>query len=158
MKKQRMIATVTGCLLALCLAACGAQSESKPSTDTAETEVMEEEERADDTEASTDEAEDAMKDGGAVEETVNDANPEYSDRTLIVTVSEEMTDEQMQAICDEFHLEIVYDYDNFLMYALSTEKPMEEDDMQTLMAELMRQDGILAVERDAVVHLDDAAN
>ena len=79
---------------------------------------------------------------------------EFSPRTLIVSVEDGFTAADMQALCDKYGLSITYEYDNFAMFAVSLDHDAADSEMYALITYLSAEPGVLAVERDAIVHLD----
>jgi hypothetical protein len=80
--------------------------------------------------------------------------PAYSSRTVIVSVDDSCTEDDIKAICDKYELSVVYDYQNFAMYALSTQRDYNDQEMADLIKNLSSESHILNVERDGITQLD----
>ncbi len=86
-------------------------------------------------------------------------SPEYSHNTVLVSVDEEVLDsEKVEALCEKYGLSIMYDYENFAMYALSSETELSDTELGKLIEDLSSEEGILAVERDQIIRITDGAN
>ncbi len=84
------------------------------------------------------------------------ANPSYSHNTVLISVDEEvLNDEKVEAICKKYDLSILYDYENFNMYALSSEKTLSDMELAKLIDDLSLEEGVLTVERDYICTIDD---
>ncbi len=81
--------------------------------------------------------------------------PMYSDTTLLISVEEDFSDKQLKKLLKKYDLSVVYDYENFNMYALSTAEPISDEDMLSLIDALSNEDGIIYAERDGITYLDD---
>ena len=87
----------------------------------------------------------------------DDALP-TSNKIFIVSVDADTTDAMMQEVIDKYSLEVIYDYENFSMYALAVPEPLDEEQTQAFIKELENNyDFILMVEPDSVMYLDSAA-
>ncbi len=83
------------------------------------------------------------------------AVPQYSPRTVIVSVDEGFTQEQLDALLGKYGLEVLYDYDALHMYALNTGSDMDEAGLSALIKDLSAEDGVLFAEPDQIITLDD---
>ena len=81
--------------------------------------------------------------------------PQYSPRTVIVSVDEGFTQEQLDALLGKYGLEVLYDYDALHMYALNTGSDMDEAGLSALIKDLSAEDGVLFAEPDQIITLDD---
>lgn len=79
------------------------------------------------------------------------AEEEGNTSTIIISVDEDFTDQDIDSICHKYDLKITYDYDTLSMYALTTEKTVTEDELDQLIEDLSAEDGILLVEEDGTV-------
>lgn len=77
-----------------------------------------------------------------------------SSSVILVSVDGNRKKAGMEDLCRKYHLSLVYDYKNFNMYALKTENPLPDRDMEALIRSLSKEKGILSVERDRVVTVD----
>ena len=80
---------------------------------------------------------------------------EYSDRVIIVSVDQDMTDGMMQELLGKYALSVVYDYRSFHMYALSAARSLSAEEMAELIRAVSGEPHVLNVSRDGVVHLID---
>jgi len=81
---------------------------------------------------------------------------EYSDRVIIVSVDQDMTDGMMQELLKKYGLSVVYDYRSFSMYALSAGRALSAEEMAELIRRVSGEAHVLNVSRDGVVHLHSA--
>ena len=85
--------------------------------------------------------------------------PEYSHNTVLVSVDEAILDRAgMEALCEKYGLTIMYDYENFSMYALTREEAFSDEALEALIAGLSNETGILSVEKDSICYITDGAN
>lgn len=77
-----------------------------------------------------------------------------SSSVILVSVDGDRKKAGMEDLCRKYHLSLVYDYKNFNMYALKAENPLPDRDMEALIRSLSKEKGILSVERDRVVTVD----
>ncbi len=87
----------------------------------------------------------------------NRFNEEYSHKTVIIAVDEEiLDDEKVSALCEKYGLSITYDYNNFNMYALSSSEELTEEGLNNLIEDLSNEAGILNVSKDYICHTTDS--
>ena len=86
--------------------------------------------------------------------TLDPSIPEHSMKTLIVSVSENATQKSVKKIFKKLGLSIVYDYENFNMYAVSLAEETDEAGLTELIEKLEAYDEITNVERDYIAHID----
>ncbi|MBO5094584.1 MAG: hypothetical protein J6C33_09530 [Lachnospiraceae bacterium] len=101
----------------------------------------------------TDEADAGTKAGTIVDET----GQEYSSDSLIISVAEDASEEDISAFLQENNLEIIYKMDNLKMYAVRLQSPMTADELEQYIAELEKNETILAVNKNYITHLEDPA-
>ena len=77
-----------------------------------------------------------------------------SSSVVLVSVDRDLKRTGIEEICRKYHLSVVYDYKNFNMYALKTENPLPDGDMEELIRQLSEEKGILSVERDRMMTVD----
>ena len=80
---------------------------------------------------------------------------EYSMRTVIVSLAEELPDEAVQQLADDFDMSVMYNYHSFNMCALTASKDLSESELSDLIDRLSADKRVLNVERDYVIQLDD---
>lgn len=73
-----------------------------------------------------------------------------SSSTTVLLIALDDTCDQEKLIRD-YNLTLVYDYVNFSMIAVST----QESDLDTLKAQLLKEQGVLSVEEDSTLELDE---
>lgn len=161
---KRIILLSLAAALLLTLAACATGSaapalpEEVPQTVTEETPAPEptpEEEPEDEQTTPTEEAEPVTEQPERGTITDPDTGLEYSDSTLILSLDPDMTEDTFAALLEKYGLHTVYDYDNFTMAAVGTEKPCTADELDRLIASLSEEEGVLGVEKDNVIRLID---
>lgn len=86
-----------------------------------------------------------------------ETKPQYSDRTLLLSVDDQFTGSSLKAICKKYHLTVVYKYNSFSMYALQTKKTLNDREMEDLIGRLEKEKHILGAERDRIEYLDSSA-
>ncbi len=91
-------------------------------------------------------------DGDAADTEAED--PEYSMKTVIVSVSSDASQKKVKKIFKKLGLSILYDYENFDMYAVSLEEETDEKGLAELIEKLEAYDEILTAERDYISHID----
>ena len=80
---------------------------------------------------------------------------EYSDRTLIIAFEAGSKQEVLEDLCEKYDMEILYDYENFSMAAVAFTSSKSDKQMQKLIEEISVEEGVLSVERDQIMHLDE---
>lgn len=74
---------------------------------------------------------------------------------VIVSVEEKFTPEQLDTLLKKYNMTVVYDYQSFHMYAFRLEKALNRADMDTFLAQLEQEEGILFAEPDSKMELLD---
>ena len=87
----------------------------------------------------------------------SDSSAEYKNSVFIISVEPDTTDETMSALFEKYGLDIVYDYENFNMYAVSVSEPLDAEQTDKFIKALEEYDFILMVEPDSVVYIDSSA-
>jgi hypothetical protein len=85
------------------------------------------------------------------------AKPQYSDRTLLLSVDDQFTESSLKTICKKYHLTVVYKYNSFSMYALQTKKALKDQEMENLISRLEKEKHVLGAERDRIEYLDSSS-
>lgn len=88
---------------------------------------------------------------------VDENGQEYSNNTLIITVSADADKDEINALLEANRLSVLYDMDTLNMVAVKLSAPMTAKEMDALMAELEKNENVLAVSKDYILHLDDPA-
>lgn len=86
-----------------------------------------------------------------------ETEPQYSDRTLLLSVDDHFTDSSLKAICKKYHLTVVYKYNSFSMYALQTKKALKDHEMEDLIGRLEKEKHVLGAERDRIEYPDSSS-
>ncbi len=81
---------------------------------------------------------------------------EYSAKTVILSVEEGTSDEQIYALADEYDMNVLYIMHNLNMCTLALKEPASETELDALFAELESKDFVLMAHKDYIMHLDDA--
>ena len=79
----------------------------------------------------------------------------HSQSTLIVSVAEDFSEDQLSALLEKYGLSVIYDYRNFRMYALSAGRDLEDKELFSLIEALEEEDGVLGAEPDYIIELTD---
>lgn len=78
---------------------------------------------------------------------------EYSRRTVIVTLSQNLSDEEAISLARDYGLGLIYNYRNFASCCLGTGIDYTDSQMDALKAKLEKDPRVISVERDYIVHL-----
>ena len=78
---------------------------------------------------------------------------EQSASQVLVSVDRKWTRRELQQILAKYQLTVVYDYQNFNMYALAPKKPCTEFRLERIRKHLQQEPHVVAVERDRVVEI-----
>ncbi len=78
----------------------------------------------------------------------------FSDRVILVSVDQGMTESGMDQLCRKYALSVVYQYDSFRMYALSAGKALTVQELSDLISAVSAEEHVLSVSRDNVLSLD----
>ncbi len=82
-------------------------------------------------------------------------HPEFSHKTVIVAVDEEILDNaKVKELCEKYGLDITYDYNSFAMYALSSENEMSDEVLDKLIDDLSKEEGVLSVSKDHICYIN----
>jgi len=111
-------------------------------------------------------AEDSASDGEqAVEKTdpfiakdnpdIRKNRPSISDKTVLVTMKDSCTDEDIYSVAKDFNLEVKYIYTFGKTCALSSKVSLSEKEIYNLIALLKADSRVLTAEPDHIIYLDD---
>ena len=78
----------------------------------------------------------------------------YSNRTIIISVDQKLTKNELHLILEKYNLTVMYDYKNFNMYALQAEKELNADEMDILLKNLEGENHIISAIQDGIAYLD----
>lgn len=81
--------------------------------------------------------------------------PEYSPNTLLISLEEGVTDEQVYALAAKYDMEILYLYQNFNMCAAKLPRAYSDAEFKVLLRKLNKEPEVLEASRDAIMHLYD---
>lgn len=96
-----------------------------------------------------------FKDDSYWERMLDGDNKKVSNKVFLLCADADTTDAMMQEVIDRYGLEVIYDYENFNMYALAVPEPLDAEQSEKFMNELLgNYSFILSVEPDSVVYLD----
>ncbi len=138
---RRIKLIILSSVLAVSLLAC-----SKKEQETAE-DIIIEETVPEDEEAEDEESEEL--------EGSEPQDPSYSHNTVIVMVEEGTTLEQVEDMCDDYNLSILYNYEIISGYALSTGQQLTDKALDSLIASLEEYDFVLGVEKDYIMDINE---
>jgi hypothetical protein len=77
----------------------------------------------------------------------------YGYKVFIFSVEPGTPKDKVSGLCSDLGLTVVYDYENFDMYAVSADEPLAEDAAEQLMEKIENYEFILMVEPDSAVSL-----
>ncbi|MBQ9891219.1 MAG: hypothetical protein IJM39_07395 [Firmicutes bacterium] len=80
---------------------------------------------------------------------------EVSPRTVLITVSDDFTEEDLKALLKKHSLTVKYDYSSMKIYALTTDRDMNEKELAALLSALTKESKVLSAEPDQVIKLTD---
>lgn len=78
----------------------------------------------------------------------------FSHNTIIVSLQNETTDEEIAELAARHNLNILYIYKNFSSCALSSPKTLTDSELDALISEVQKEEKVLAVQKDYIMHLD----
>lgn len=74
---------------------------------------------------------------------------------VIVSVEEKLTEEELNALLKKYNMTVLYDYQNFNMYAFRLEKALDRAEMAAFCEKLEGEDKVLSAEPDQKMELMD---
>ena len=80
---------------------------------------------------------------------------EVSPRTVLITVSDDFTEEDLKALLKKYGLAVKYDYSSMKIYALTADRDMNEKELAALLSALTKESKVLSAEPDQVIKLTD---
>lgn len=86
---------------------------------------------------------------------IDKTGQEYSNDTLIISVDENTSQLAINEFFKANNLEIIYQSDNFNIYTVKLQSPMTSDELDKYISELEKNENILAVNKNYILHLDD---
>lgn len=72
---------------------------------------------------------------------------------LLLNVEPEIKEQGISDILDKYDLTIVYDYENFSMYAVKADHVLTDQETEQLIRELEEEPGILGAEKDQTMEI-----
>ncbi len=75
---------------------------------------------------------------------------EYSLNTLLIAVEDKTDIEAVNAILDKYNATIIYDYDNFMMYAVGLDHTYTPYELEELISALEKEELIISVNKDYI--------
>ncbi len=79
---------------------------------------------------------------------------EYSLNTLLISVESKEDTEAINSIFEKYNLEVIYDYSNFLIYAVKLDHTYTPEELAILISKLEKEKPIIAVERDYIYSIN----
>ncbi len=79
---------------------------------------------------------------------------EYSHRTVIVSLADGVTSEQIDSLAVDFGLEVVYKYSIINGCALSSPRDLSDREFDKLISEMEKDTRVVSVSKDRIYHLD----
>lgn len=86
---------------------------------------------------------------------IDEMGQEYSNDTLIISVDVNAAEADIINLFKSNELEIIYKMDNLKMYTVKLKNPMTADDLDAYIAELEKNENILAVNKNYIMQLDE---
>lgn len=81
--------------------------------------------------------------------------PSISDKTVLVTLRDDCTDDDIRTLAKEFNLEVKYIYSFGKTCALSSKVSLSEKEIYNLIALLKADSRVITAEPDHIIYLDD---
>ena len=81
--------------------------------------------------------------------------PSISDKTVLVTLREDCTDDDIRSLAKDFNLEVKYIYSFGKTCALSSKVSLSEKEIYNLIALLKADSRVITAEPDHIIYLDD---
>ncbi len=78
----------------------------------------------------------------------------YSLNTLLICVENKEDTKAINSIFEKYNLEVLYDYSNFMIYAVKLDHTYTSEELASLISELEKEKPIIAVERDHIYSID----
>ncbi len=79
---------------------------------------------------------------------------DYSLNTLIIMVESKSDAEAINNMFDKYNVAVIYDYENFLMYAVSLGHQYTPEELDELIAEIEEEELVVAVNKDYIYSID----
>jgi|GEM_PF-2081130 len=89
-----------------------------------------------------------------MENSENSENIESGGTVLLLSLEQTLKDAGLDELCEKYGFEIVYDYKNFNMAAVKTQRKYSDDELEQLIDALMEEDGVIYAQKDQVMQLD----
>ncbi len=80
---------------------------------------------------------------------------EVSPRTVLITVADDFTEEDLKDLLKKHSLTVKYDYSSMKIYALTADHDMNEKELAALLSALTEESKVLSAEPDQVIKLTD---
>ncbi len=79
---------------------------------------------------------------------------DYSLNTLLIMVEDKSDTDAINAMFDKYDVTIIYDYENFMMYAVSLSHQCSPTELDDLIEELEKEELVVAVNKDYIYSID----
>ena len=79
---------------------------------------------------------------------------DYSLNTLLIMVEDKSDTDAINAMFDKYDVTIIYDYENFMMYAVSLSHQYSPAELDDLIEELEKEELVVAVNKDYIYSID----
>ncbi len=79
---------------------------------------------------------------------------DYSLNTLLIMVEDKSDTEAINAMFEKYSLSVIYDYENFLMYAVSLDHTYTPEELDGLISDLEKEELVIAVNKDYIYSID----
>ena len=81
--------------------------------------------------------------------------PAVSENTFLAGFDEDVTDDEIKALCKKYSLTVVYDYSFSNMFAFKLSESLGYDDMMTFLEKFSKEKGVIYAEPDHIIYIDD---
>ena len=79
---------------------------------------------------------------------------DYSLSTLLIMVQDKTDTDAIDAMFAKYRLTVIYDYENFMMYAVGLDHTYTPDELDDLISDLEQEELVLAVNKDYIYSID----
>ncbi len=78
----------------------------------------------------------------------------YSLNTLLIMVEDKSDTAAINAMFENYGLTVIYDYENFMMYAVSLDHTYSPEELEGLISDLEKEEHVIAVDKDYIYSID----
>ena len=81
--------------------------------------------------------------------------PAASDNSFLAAFEEDVTGDDVKALCKKYSLTVLYDYDFSNMYAFKLKSSLTESQMTDFLEKFAKEKGVIYAEPDQIIYIDD---